>query len=87
MTQEEINDMAHHIAWEVSKRYDPLLSKQSWCEMAAKDMAEWFKDRLSQVFEARAVLYMGNAQSCEGTDVIDGLLKVVHWINGEEENE
>lgn len=34
-------EKAHQIAWETSKHYDPLLSKESWCEMAALDMASW----------------------------------------------
>ena len=38
-----IKEKAHQIAWETSKHYDPLLSKESWCEMAALDMASWLE--------------------------------------------
>ena len=38
-----IKEKAHQIAWEMSKDYDPLLSKEAWCEMAALDMAFWLK--------------------------------------------
>jgi hypothetical protein len=34
-----VKDMAHQIAWETSKHYDPNACKQEWCEMAALDMA------------------------------------------------
>ena len=39
----DIKEKAHQIAWEKSKDYDPLLSKEAWCEMAALDMASWLK--------------------------------------------
>jgi len=38
---DRIKEKAHQIAWESSKRYDPTLSKESWCEMAALEMAYW----------------------------------------------
>ena len=38
-----VKEEAHRIAWEYSKHYDPLLSKESWCEMAALDMAYWLE--------------------------------------------
>ena len=38
-----IKEKARQIAWETSKHYDPLLSKESWCEMAALDMASWLE--------------------------------------------
>lgn len=38
-----IKEKAHQIAWEMSKHYDPLLSKENWCEMAALDMASWLE--------------------------------------------
>jgi hypothetical protein len=38
----------HQIAWETSKDYDPLLSKEAWCEMAALDMAFWLKKQEEQ---------------------------------------
>lgn len=38
-----IKEKAHQIAWETSKHYDPLLSKEGWCEMAALDMASWLE--------------------------------------------
>lgn len=40
---------AHQIAWETSKDYDPLLSKEAWCEMAALDMASWLEKQSEQV--------------------------------------
>ena len=43
-----IKEKAHQIAWETSKHYDPLLSKESWCEMAALDMASWLKKQGEQ---------------------------------------
>ena len=39
----DIKEKAHQIAWETSKDYDPQLSKESWCEMAALDMASWLE--------------------------------------------
>lgn len=33
--------IAHEIAWQHTKHYDPLLSKESWCEMAAREAIEW----------------------------------------------
>lgn len=39
----DIKEKAHQIAWETSKDYDPSLSKESWCEMAALDMASWLE--------------------------------------------
>lgn len=39
--EEERNIIAHKIAWEYTKHYDPLLSKESWCEMAARDAFDW----------------------------------------------
>ena len=43
-----IKEKAHQIAWEMSKHYDPLLSKESWCEMAALDMASWLEKQGEQ---------------------------------------
>jgi len=43
-----IKEKACQIAWETSKHYDPLLSKESWCEMAALDMANWLKKQGEQ---------------------------------------
>lgn len=43
-----IKEKAHQIAWETSKHYDPLLSKESWCEMAALDMASWLENQSEQ---------------------------------------
>lgn len=40
--EEERNTTAHKIAWEYTKHYDPLLSKESWCEMAVRDAIDWF---------------------------------------------
>ena len=45
-----IKEKAHQIAWKMSKYYDPLLSKESWCEMAALDMASWLKRQGDQKF-------------------------------------
>ena len=33
--------IAHEIAWQHTKHYDPLLSKESWCEMAAREAIDW----------------------------------------------
>ena len=41
----DIKEKAHQIAWETSKDYDQLLSKEAWCEMAALDMASWLEKR------------------------------------------
>jgi len=46
MTKEKINEKAHEIAWQISKHYDPNACKEEWCEMAAKDMADWLLDNL-----------------------------------------
>ena len=40
---DEVKQKAHQIAWENSKRYDPILSKESWCEIAALEMAYWLE--------------------------------------------
>lgn len=58
----DIKEKAHQIAWEVSKDYDPLLSKESWCEMAALDMASWLekqskKKSADEVLKIRQELY------------------------------
>ena len=39
--EEERNMIAHEIAWQHTKHYDPLLSKESWCEMAAREAIDW----------------------------------------------
>lgn len=39
--KEQRKEIAHKIAWENSKHYDPTLSKESWCEMAAMDAIDW----------------------------------------------
>lgn len=44
----DIKEKAHQIAWETSKDYDPLLSKEAWCEMAALDMASWLEKQGEQ---------------------------------------
>lgn len=41
----DIKEKAHQIAWEASKNYDPLLSKEAWCEMAALDMASRLEEQ------------------------------------------
>jgi len=43
-----VKEEAHRIAWECSKHYDPLLSRESWCEMAALDMAYWIEKQGEQ---------------------------------------
>jgi hypothetical protein len=40
---DRIKEKAHQIAWENSKSYDPTLSKESWCEIAALEMAYWLE--------------------------------------------
>lgn len=40
---DKIKEKAHQIAWKSSKNYDPILSKESWCEMAALEMAYWLE--------------------------------------------
>lgn len=49
MTKEQIKEKAHEIAWEVSKHYDPNVCKQEWCEMAARDMADWLLQNIQIV--------------------------------------
>ena len=39
--EEERNQIAHQIAWEYTKHYDPLLSKECWCEIAVRDAIDW----------------------------------------------
>ena len=39
--EEERNMITHEIAWQHTKHYDPLLSKESWCEMAAREAIDW----------------------------------------------
>lgn len=42
MNRKEKRDMiAHKIAWQHTKCYDPLLSKESWCEIAAREAIDW----------------------------------------------
>lgn len=50
-TDMSIKEKAHQIAWETSKHYDPFLSKESWCEMAALDMASWLEKQGQSTFE------------------------------------
>lgn len=46
----DIKEKAHQIAWETSKEYDPSLSKEAWCEMAALDMASWLKREVDDAY-------------------------------------
>ena len=49
MTKEQIEQKAHEIGWQISKHYDPNVCKQEWCEMAAKDMANWLLQNIQIV--------------------------------------
>lgn len=46
MKKEQIEKKAHEIGWQISKHYDPNVCKQEWCEMAARDMANWLLDNM-----------------------------------------
>ena len=75
---EERNQIAHQIAWEYTKHYDPLLSKECWCEIAVRDAIDWADehprkglvdiDKVCKWFEEN--LHMYNTSECEG-DRID----------------
>ena len=51
-----VKEEAHRIAWEYSKHYDPLLSKESWCEMAALDMAYWLEKQCKHKSQGKSAL-------------------------------
>ncbi len=36
-----IKEKAHEIGWQSSKHYDPTACKQEWCEMAARESANY----------------------------------------------
>lgn len=36
-----IKEKAHEIGWVHSKHYDPIVCKQEWCEMAAREGANY----------------------------------------------
>ena len=71
-------EKAHQIGWETSKHYDPLLCKESWCEMAALDMAAWKEQQMIE----KAVEYINNTigqggwlNSCQINNFIESFKK------------
>ena len=68
-----IKEKAHQIAWETSKHYDPLLSKESWCEMAALDMAHWLEKQASPVL-------FNSSNVGKNDDKVEPKFKVGDWI-------
>ena len=48
-----IKEQAHEIGWVHSKNYDPLACKQEWCEMAAREGANYVVDILEKELTRR----------------------------------
>ena len=42
-----IKEKAHEIGWQYTKHYDPIACKQEWCEMAAREGANYVLEHLS----------------------------------------
>lgn len=51
-----IKEKAHEIAWEYTKHYDPIACKQEWCEMAAREGANYVLDEIENVIKANRIL-------------------------------
>jgi len=43
-----IKEKAHEIGWVYSKHYDPTACKQEWCEMAARESANYVLDEIEK---------------------------------------
>lgn len=43
-----IKEKSHEIGWVHSKHYDPIACKQEWCEMAAREGANYVLDILEK---------------------------------------
>ncbi len=41
-----IKEKAHEIGWEYSKHYDPAACRQEWCEMAAREGANYALEQI-----------------------------------------
>lgn len=81
----DVRVKAHQIAWETSKHYDPSLSKESWCEMAALDMASWFekqdeKPQGKSALEAIKEERVDNQNCVKPTDKAEPKFKVGEWV-------
>ena len=44
-----IKEKAHEIGWEYSKNYDPVACRQEWCEMAARESANYVLEQIEQL--------------------------------------
>jgi hypothetical protein len=72
----DIKEKAHQIAWEASKNYDPSLSKESWCEMAALDMASWFEKQGEK--KSADKVEPNPAWSEEDEEILKWLCRIIH---------
>ena len=43
-----IKEEAHEIGWVYSKHYDPTACKQEWCEMAAREGANYVLEQIEE---------------------------------------
>lgn len=66
--EEERNVIAHEIAWQHTKHYDPLLSKESWCEMAAREAIDWSDKTIID----KACKFIN--QLCDGFSIKDNII-------------
>lgn len=46
---ESIKEKSHEIAWQYSKHYDPIACRQEWCEMAARDGANYVLEQIEKL--------------------------------------
>lgn len=44
-----IKEKAHEIGWVYSKNYDPIACKQEWCEMAAREGANYVLEEIEKL--------------------------------------
>ena len=44
-----IEEKAHEIGWVHSKHYDPIVCKQEWCEMAARECANYVLEEIEKL--------------------------------------
>lgn len=51
-----IKEKAHEIGWVYSKNYDPVACRQEWCEMAAREGANYVLEVLKKIIENRNFL-------------------------------
>ena len=43
-----VKEKAHEIGWVYSKHYDPIACRQEWCEMAARESANYVLEEVEK---------------------------------------